>query len=676
MAWEKFENIRGPKGDKGDAGSVSTVSVATLPPEAAATAVITGGSEAHLALGIPRGARGERGPAGSVASASAKSVPAGEQAAVRLTGTDEVKHMEIDVPRGLPGAEAMPTAEAVGAYLGASDSPSQDGFDAGAARLISAQGTATWAALTGRLQGTSFSVKDFGATGDGLTDDTAAIQLAMDAAGIKQGTLHFPPGEYNMDGYVTLRSNVDITGTGATLRKRHGSTSYACFAALSNGAVGYGSSVENVTVSGLRFRGTFEPGSARSLCGFALHHARNMLFHDLDFTEAQGGGHCFDLGGCDGVTIRDCTFRGFMTDGASLHSECIQVDVSSASGVSVVDNPASYDALPSINISVDSCIFAPLTIGAVTYPAPVPMGSHSASAGQPHRNIQFTRNRVLAQVENTTSGHAGAVHFIAVDGLLVADNVFDNPDGVLAIGVGVRAAVTAVTAATAATGGETLAAPMMSKNVQVIGNQFVGYSQSSISYPVIYLQDAGVGNSHRDCVISGNTAVAGVLDGTGQGFCRVRYSQGVIITGNRIAGSVRAINTDFCDSVTIQGNSIDGSGGGTVLARGCTALSVSGNSFSGFTGPCVQASTSSGVSVLGNTGKGHHAGDNATRFEDCDGLAVSGNTFSGTATRVAGVSVSGTSRGVAVGNICVGYGSAVVAGPSAAVEQSANVTLL
>jgi hypothetical protein len=58
----------------------------------------------------------------------------------------------------------------------------------------------------------SVSVKDFGAVGDGVTDDTAAIQLAITAASGKK--LYFPSGTYNTTGNINLVSNILICGDG------------------------------------------------------------------------------------------------------------------------------------------------------------------------------------------------------------------------------------------------------------------------------------------------------------------------------------------------------------------------------------------------------------------------------------------------------------------------------
>lgn len=55
----------------------------------------------------------------------------------------------------------------------------------------------------------SFSVRRFGAVGDGRTKDTQAIQAAIDAAGTAGGTVHFPAGKY-LSGTVRLKSHVTL----------------------------------------------------------------------------------------------------------------------------------------------------------------------------------------------------------------------------------------------------------------------------------------------------------------------------------------------------------------------------------------------------------------------------------------------------------------------------------
>ncbi|ACO79521.1 Secreted mannuronan C5-epimerase [Azotobacter vinelandii CA] len=67
-----------------------------------------------------------------------------------------------------------------------------------------------------------YNVKDFGALGDGVSDDTAAIQAAIDAAyAAGGGTVYLPAGEYRVsggeepsDGCLTIKSNVYIVGAG------------------------------------------------------------------------------------------------------------------------------------------------------------------------------------------------------------------------------------------------------------------------------------------------------------------------------------------------------------------------------------------------------------------------------------------------------------------------------
>lgn len=58
-----------------------------------------------------------------------------------------------------------------------------------------------------KVQELVFSVKDFGATGDGTTDDRAAIVAAISAMGTAGGILYFPPGTYNVSSTITVPDN-------------------------------------------------------------------------------------------------------------------------------------------------------------------------------------------------------------------------------------------------------------------------------------------------------------------------------------------------------------------------------------------------------------------------------------------------------------------------------------
>jgi hypothetical protein len=57
------------------------------------------------------------------------------------------------------------------------------------------------------------SVEDFGAVGDGVVNDTAAIQAAIDSLGAAGGTVLIPNGmKCVLDGNLTIRSNVSLVG--------------------------------------------------------------------------------------------------------------------------------------------------------------------------------------------------------------------------------------------------------------------------------------------------------------------------------------------------------------------------------------------------------------------------------------------------------------------------------
>jgi hypothetical protein len=75
--------------------------------------------------------------------------------------------------------------------------------------------------------GAVIDARDHGATGDGATDDTAALQAALDAVGARGGIVFLPPGVY-VTRRLTLRSRVHLRGAGGdstVLKLRAGANS-------------------------------------------------------------------------------------------------------------------------------------------------------------------------------------------------------------------------------------------------------------------------------------------------------------------------------------------------------------------------------------------------------------------------------------------------------------------
>ena len=67
--------------------------------------------------------------------------------------------------------------------------------------------------------GSAFNVRDdFGAAGNGVADDTAEIQAALNAAGVSGGVVFFPAGVYNVSGTLTYTGTTDGNAKGILLQ--------------------------------------------------------------------------------------------------------------------------------------------------------------------------------------------------------------------------------------------------------------------------------------------------------------------------------------------------------------------------------------------------------------------------------------------------------------------------
>ena len=104
-----------------------------------------------------------------------------------------------------------------------------------------------------------FNVRDYGATGDGITDDTAAIQAAINAAELITGstyitathpaTLYVPAGVYKITATLNFLGNIQFIGDGNT------ATIFNVVSAAPIQAFLIGPSADNQYMWGSRFQG-------------------------------------------------------------------------------------------------------------------------------------------------------------------------------------------------------------------------------------------------------------------------------------------------------------------------------------------------------------------------------------------------------------------------------------
>jgi len=483
-------------------------------------------------------------------------------------------------------------------------------LETAAARIITDQD------LTDRLRdGMVISVgAGFGVVGDGLTDDTAAFQSAIDFLDAHGGgTLLIPAGDYYLADYVVLRSNILIIGYGATIRKNAGNTSYSAFQALSNGAQGYGSSITNVTFEGLTFRGRFSgPGTGNGIA-VTLHHARWVTFRKCVWTETNIGGHAIDLLGCADVLVDDCTFSGFNPSPTANREyvEAIQLDYSMADGGGA-DIPASFDGLPTINVTVQNSRFLPQTIGPTTYPAPNPLGSHSRVAGQWIDNIKFLNNHVEGGIDTSTitDGFAqltrGWLHFFCARTIEIRGNKFKNASGraVRVIGAYPISTGTALADVANPDAVSVVITPMPVQNILIENNTFEGFTNDA-DESLINLRGTQTQNG-RNIRINGNTlkdsfSTPSTSGDKGADFAYIQDATGLTMNDNylNIARSLlyafRVNKTNIrggqlislgayiarfstCSDVSVSGVHVDGHGGGYYFYSACTGIEVTGGS--------------------------------------------------------------------------------------------------
>lgn len=257
-------------------------------------------------------------------------------------------------------------------------------------------------------------VKDFGAKGDGITNDTYAVEEAMNYLNsLGGGVLIFTDGVYRLD-YFLLYPNVWLDIRPRAILKSVSGVLCSNFSADEVTITGYnGRSNISIFGGGTIDMNAMEHRSAGTVVQFG--HCHDIYIENITFTNIADD-HAVEFVGVKDFGVKNCKFLGykdFYGDGSKAYKEAIQIDFSmkdhGGGGV--------LDGTPCVNGVIDGCIFD-ISDGMDYFPAAI--GSHGVGVTKRCDNITI-RNCVINGCKD-----AGIVVFNWSNSLIENNKIFNH----------------------------------------------------------------------------------------------------------------------------------------------------------------------------------------------------------------------------------------------------------
>lgn len=253
-----------------------------------------------------------------------------------------------------------------------------------------------------------YDVSAYGAKGNGVHDDTTAIQSALTAChNAGGGTVFFPTGTYLITNQLICYSNQNIDLNFSTILQG---------ASISNLLMGYAVStmteyngVHDIIIQ----NGTFDGGSYttnNTLLGF--DHARNITIRNCSFINAYGEWHDVEVCACYNVLFDNCIFEGARK--TSTQGEMLQIDAHGSAGTYPWANAGAIDGTVCKHIEVRGCLF----YNGLVAPA---IGNHTSDTSQADEFIKIHDCKFI-----NITGTMSAISMIAAKNIDIYNNTFDT----------------------------------------------------------------------------------------------------------------------------------------------------------------------------------------------------------------------------------------------------------
>lgn len=217
----------------------------------------------------------------------------------------------------------------------------------------------------------------FGAEGDGVADDSTAIQNAVN----NKGLILFSSGkDYKITSTIRLGKDtiLDLNGSTITSTNKHLFFNFQS-TDIFTGYTGNG----NITIR----NGTIIGGA------LSFAHGENIRLENVTFKNSLND-HFLEIAGCKNYIIDHCRFIG-MENVTSSVQEYINVDPCTRPAFPwLPDGSAFYDGTKNDGISINNCYFS---LGADDYEYGFNAFGVHGVAGQSvkHKNIRLTNNNVV-----------------------------------------------------------------------------------------------------------------------------------------------------------------------------------------------------------------------------------------------------------------------------------------